>query len=234
MLLPVTAKRKEAAESTTVTERNEKLPRLQEDNNLFSKMEKYGKTLRALKPLKPQAATTQPVTEQASASKTTTAQQLSQQPAEQATASQTATAQQLSQQLAEQAANQTATAQQLSQQLAEQATASQTAAAQQLKQINKHLQEMRSKLQQLTTIPAETQWTLLSTSMELLSARQEIMMTDLNIIRDRIINAPVNHGDVNDRDDSDNDDDLWGPITPEESCYLGTPLCHCREDDSHQ
>ena len=228
-------------------------------------------TIRPQKPLKPQAATTQQLTEiraqaaasqaaatqqlskvqaQAAASQAATTQQLSEVRA-QATANQAATTQQLSEVRAQAAANQAATTQQLSevraqatvnqaattQQLSEvraQAAASQAATTQQLKQVRKHLQEMSGKLQQLTIIPTKTQWTLLSTSMELLSARQEIMMTDLNTIRDQPINAPVNnHSDVCDSDNSDNDD-LWGPITPEESCYLGTPLCHCQEDDNHR
>ena len=174
-------------------------------------------TIRPQKPLKPQAATTQQLTEIRA----------------QAAASQAAATQQLSKVQAQAAASQAATTQQLSEVRA-QATANQAATTQQLKQVRKHLQEMSGKLQQLTTIPTKTQWTLLSTSMELLSARQEIMMTDLNTIRDQPINAPVNnHSDVCDSDNSDNDD-LWGPITPEESCYLGTPLCHCQEDDNHR
>ena len=192
-------------------------------------------TIRPQKPLKPQAATTQQLTEiraQAAASQAAATQQLSKVQA-QAAASQAATTQQLSEVRAQAIANQAATTQQLSEVRA-QAAANQAATTQQLKQVRKHLQEMSGKLQQLTTIPTKTQWTLLSTSMELLSARQEIMMTDLNTIRDQPINAPVNnHSDVCDSDNSDNDD-LWGPITPEESCYLGTPLCHCQEDDNHR
>ena len=182
-------------------------------------------TIRPLKPLKPQAT----------ASQAATTQQLAEVRA-QAAASQAATTQQLAEVRAQAAASQAAATQQLAEVRA-QAAASQVAATQQLKQVRKHLQEMSGKLRQLTANPTKTQWTLLSTSVELLSARQEIMMSDLNAIRDKLIDGPVNNDhDVCDSDDSDvstPSDDLGGPITPDESCYLGTPLCHCREDDRH-
>ena len=138
-----------------------------------------------------------------------------------------ASAAQLSRQLTEQAA----AAAQLAQQLDEQSTASQTATAAHLHQINKHLHEMQKKLH--FAIPSETRWTLLTTSVELLSARQEMMMTNLNIIKDHIIATPANLNDGDESDESDNE--LWGPVTPEdgEACYLGTPMCHCREDSDH-
>ena len=47
--------------------------------------------------------------------------------------------------------------------------------------------------------------------------------------------AQWRHVSDDDSDGSVASDDLWGPVTPDEkqSCYLGTPLCHCREDDGH-
>ena len=183
----------------------------------------------------------------AAASRSNTAARLAQQlvekaatrqPAEQSRAKPAVTnATQLSRQLTEQAA----TAAQLSQQLTEHAAAGQTATAAQLQQINKHLREMRKKLQ--CDIPTETQWTLLAASIELLSARQERMMSDLNIIKNHITGANlINIGDSDgitganlDVSDESDDDALWGPVTPEdgEACRLGTPLCRCLEDSDH-
>ena len=69
-------------------------------------------------------------------------------------------------------------------------------------------------------------------------------MSDLNIMKNHITGANlINIGDndgitganLNVSDESDDDDALWGPITPEdgEACRLNTPLCHCLEDSDH-
>ena len=101
--------------------------------------------------------------------------------------------------------------------------------AKQLTEVRRHLLNIKDQLRQLTS-PTRPQWTLLSTSVELLAARQEIMMSDLNAIRDQLDPPEDNNNDEN--GDTDSDEDIWSPVTPDEEnpCYEGAALCQCRHN----
>ena len=102
----------------------------------------------------------------------------------------------------------------------------------QLTEIRQQMAKVESKLNRLTANPFNPDCPTLTPSIDLLGARQELILAKLHNIR--------NHQKPNDDPVSDDNsdgsaasDDLWGPVTPDESCSLGTPLCHCREDDVH-
>ena len=104
----------------------------------------------------------------------------------------------------------------------------------QLTEIRQQMAKVESKLNRLTANSLKPDWPTLTSSIDLLGARQELILAKLDNIPNHL---KPNDGHVSD-DDSDGSvapDDLWGPVTPDEeqSCYLGTPLCHCRKEDAH-
>ena len=229
MLLPVKVTKRREAKSTvsdsneqTTSNRAEKRPRFQDsEDNLFSRMERYAvKTEQPTVDNRPGMTATRqttPISGPAVAKtfkplKPTTSKAAAVDVKPQAAVSQAATTQQLAE-------------------VRSQAATSQTATTQQLEQVRRHLQEMNGKLRQLTGSPTKTQWTLLSTSVELLSARQEIMMTDLHAIREQL--EPRNNNENGDTDNDSDNDDIWGTITPDEEdpCYEGAALWQCRHDN---
>ena len=73
-------------------------------------------------------------------------------------------------------------------------------------------------------------WSSLSASVDLLAARQELILTKLDTIRNHQISDNNADGDS---DISSLDSNLWAPVTPEEedSCYEGAALCQCRHQE---
>ena len=90
-----------------------------------------------------------------------------------------------------------------------------------LTEIGQQMSKVEGKLNRLTNNKPD--WPTLSSSIDLLGARQELILAKLDTIRNR---QKPNDGPVsNDSDVSDDidvstpSDDLWGPVTPDESCY---------------
>ena len=180
-----------------MSDSNEKRPRFQDQDNLFSRMERYGmQTKPATDNNRPRQTT--PVS---GPSVPKTSRPLKPLPTSKTAAVQTEP----------------------------RAPGSLADSAKQLTEVRRHLLNIKDQLRQLTS-PTRTQWTLLSTSVELLAARQEIMMSDLNAIRDKLDPREDNNNDEN--GDTDSDDDIWSPVTPAEEnpCYEGAALCQCRHN----
>ena len=97
----------------------------------------------------------------------------------------------------------------------------------QLAEVKRQMAKVECKLNKLNANSIKPHWAMPTTSIELLGTLQELILAKLDDIKDRL--KPYD-GNV-----SDDSNDLWGPVTPdeEELCYLGTPLSHCRENDTH-
>ena len=106
-----------------------------------------------------------------------------------------------------------------------------------LTEIRQQISKVEAKLNNLTNNKPD--WPTLSSSIDLLGARQELILAKLDTIRNR--QKPNDDLVSNDRDvcaDSDvsdvsiPSDDLWGPITADEEnpCYEGAALCQCRHN----
>ena len=99
-----------------------------------------------------------------------------------------------------------------------------------LAETQQRMSKIEEKLNKLTRNKPD--WPSLSSSVDLLGARQELILTKLDTIRNRQISVNNTNDDSVDSDVSSLGDNLWGPVTPEEDpCYEGAALCQCRHQE---